>query len=190
MAADANDLVTLAIAKLYTGSAAADDGYLQRIVTGASKAANKFCGRLLAARNLTEIYDGDGDIELITKNYPINSITSIHIDSTRAFAVGSLVPATYYIIDDDKRCIHGILTLWTRGVQTIQVVYNGGEVAPIDADLELAALMIIDFWYKSFKDHRFGVSSVSVGDKSISYEKGIPKQAQTLLKNFRDGVTY
>jgi len=75
------------------------------------------------------------------------------------------------------------------GTQIIQVIYNGGEI-PIDEDLELAALIIIDFWYKSFKDHRFGVSNVSIGDKNISYEKGIPKQAQTLLKGFRDNVTY
>ncbi len=191
MAVHADDLVLLAVAKLYLGSPEKDNDYVQRLITGASQAANKFCHRLLKARATTEIRDGDNSVELTPYQHPINSIATIHQDTTRVFAIGSLVDPTHYIIDQDKRVIFGIKVSWVSGLQTIQLIYNAGYAdGSVDSDLELAILMIVDFWYKSFSDHRFGVSSVSIGDKSISYEKTIPKQAQNLLKGFREDFTY
>lgn len=43
-----------------------------------------FCGRVLAARSLTEYYQGTGERLLVLKNRPVNSITSVHEDMSGA----------------------------------------------------------------------------------------------------------
>ncbi len=183
MAISADDLVTLEVARTFLGSPLSDDEKVQRIITASSQAINKHCGRLLKARDLIEIYDGDDTVELFVDEYPINSIASIHQDSTRAFAAGSLVTATDYLIDKSLRIIFGIKVYWVTGLQTIQVTYNAGY-ATVPNDLEMVTLILSDVWYKGFADHRFGVSGTSVGDKSITYETDIPKQVKNRLSSY------
>jgi len=185
MAAD--DLTDFATCQLAFGCSDDAEDAIQRLITAASLWANKYTDRLLKARDLTEQYDGDNTTILFLRNYPINSITSIHQDSDRVFGVDTLVDPVNYVYSANSRKLTGVGVVWYFGVQTIQAILNAGYVG-VPEDLENAVLELIDFWNQSFDAHRFGVNSVGVGDRRIAYELGIPKQVKEMLDSFRKKV--
>jgi len=156
---------------------------VEQLITAASVWANNYTSRLLKARDLTEYYDGDGTTILFLKNYPINSITSIHQDSDRAFGADTLVASTDYVFNATSRKVVGVGVVWYNGFQTIEVINNAGYVI-VPEDLENAILILIDFWNQSYDDHRFGVTSVGVADQRIAYELGIPQQVKDMIRPY------
>ena len=176
------DLTTWEACQTMFKPAVADQAMVEKIITAASVWANNITSRLLAARALTEVYDGRGATVLFARNYPINAITTIHQDEDRAFPVGTLVPAADYVFSTTgPRTITAVNdVVWELGIQTIQVIYNAGY-ATIPDDLENAILILVDYWYKSYDAHRFVVTSVGVDDQRIAYERGIPKQVLDMV---------
>lgn len=183
MAAD--DLTTFAMCQTVFKPAVEDQVMVEKLITAASVWANNVTSRLLKARALTEIYDGRDSTVLFARNYPINSITTIHQDEDRVFGIATLVAAGDYVFSTSgPRTIVAVNdVIWEPGVQTIKVVYNAGY-AVVPDDLENATLMLVDFWYKSYDAHRFGVTSVGVADQRIAYELGIPKQVRDMVSAY------
>ena len=185
MAVHVFDLTTIAAVKILTGVAAADDVITQQHITDASFFANSYTGRILASQTFTEYYDGDGTNLLFLKNYPISSITTIHQDSDRTFATASLVASTDYFTYADNRKLIGDGVIWLRGLQTIKVVYLAGYViGSIPEDLVNAVTMLVDYFYKSYDGHRFGVTSTGSETNRITYEKDIPLQIKKMLNPY------
>ena len=180
MAAD--DLTTYAMCQTVFKPADEDQVMVEKLLTAASVWAHITTSRLLARRDLTEVYDGHDSAVLFARNYPINAITTIHQDEDRVFGIDTLVAVGDYVYSTSgPRTIVAINdVIWELGVQTIQVVYNAGYAA-IPDDLENAVLMLVDFWYKSYDAHRFGVTSVGVADQRIAYELGIPRQIRDMV---------
>jgi len=178
-----DDLTDFATCQMAFGCSDDAEDAIQRLITAASLWANKHTDRLLKARDLIEQYDGDDTAILFLRNYPINSITSIHQDSDRVFGADTLVEPTNYVYSATSRKLTGVGVVWYSGVQTILGTYNGGYVG-VPEDLENAVLELIDFWNQSFDAHRFGVRSVGVGEQRIAYELGIPKQLKEMLIPF------
>jgi len=96
--------------------------------------------------------------------------------------VGTLVAAADYVFSTGgPRTITAVNdVVWELGTQTIQVIYNAGY-AVVPDDLENAILMLVDYWYKAYAAHRFGVTSVGVDDQRIAYERGIPRQVADMV---------
>lgn len=180
MAAD--DLTTFAMCETVFKPAVEDQAMVKKLISAASVWANTVTSRFLAARALTEVYDGRDSTVLFARNYPINGVTSIHQDEDRAFPAGTLVAAADYIFSTTgPRTITAVNdVIWESGIQTIQVIYNAGY-ATVPGDLENAILILVDYWYKSYSAHRFGVTSVGVDDQRIAYERGIPKQVLDMV---------
>ena len=185
----ANDLTTFAVCETVFKPAAEDQAMVEKLITAASVWANNATSRLLAARDLTEVYDGRDSAVLFARNYPINAITSIHQDEDRAFPAGTLVAAADYVYSTSgPRTITAVNdVVWELGTQTIQVVYNAGY-AVVPDDLENAILILVDLWYKAHDAHRFGVTSVGVADQRIAYELGIPGQVRYIVEPYTKAV--
>ena len=185
MAVHIYDLTTVAAVKVLTGAATADDAITQQHITDASFFANSYTGRILAQQTFTEYYDGDGSDILFLDNYPIASITTVHQDSNRVFGLDTLVDSGDYFTYSDNRKLVGDGAIWERDRQTIKVVYVAGyAIGSIPEDLVNAVTMLVDFWYKEYDAHRFGVTSTGTDTNRITYEKNIPKEIKEMLNPY------
>ena len=83
-----NSLTTLADVKTWCGIASGTTEYdtlLEGFIDSVSWQFNKFTDRLLKARDITGYYTGDNSNCLMLPEWPVNSITSIHVDSDRDY---------------------------------------------------------------------------------------------------------
>lgn len=189
MAIDVYDLTTIAAVKVLIGAKSEDDATTQTLITKASVWANNYTSRILAQQTFTEYYDGDGTTLLFLKNYPISSIATIHQDADRAFGSTTLVAATDYFTYADNRKLIGDGVSWESGLQTIKVVYVAGyEIGSIPEDLVNAITMLVDFWFKEYDAHRFGVTSTGTETNRITYEKNIPMEIKEMINPYRKKV--
>lgn len=118
------------------------------------------------------------------QHWPIVSVTSVHesTDSPRAYDAGALLTAdTDYQVSAEagqiRRLEDSELTAWPRGYRAIQVVYDSGyqdvDGSPVGAatvppDLALLCLTVAAGIYKESDRSRWGISSVTDSQGSIT----------------------
>lgn len=133
----------------------------------------------------TEYYDGDNTNTLMVKSYPISTVATIYVDTDRGYGSDSLLDADDYVWYAMSGTVKTDETLFTGGNKSIKITYTGGYTT-VPEDLQQAVKELTAFYYKRNTDKRVGVSSVSVGDKNISYETDVPKASLTVFKRYRD----
>jgi len=128
-------LVTLANLQIHLGVATGtDDAVITAMGAAATEAMEQYAKRHLEDTEVTEYISGMGGHLLYLKEPP-NAITSIHVDSGRAWAAASLVAAADYYLDG---CVVEYLdNAWTRAQRNIRAVYQAGFTA-IPADIDRA----------------------------------------------------
>lgn len=189
-----DDLTTWANVQSYTGASLDDEDFVGFLITAASRWANNFTGRKLASRDYTgededTLYNGDGSSYIMLRQTPVTEITSVHESTDRTYDSTTLVDSDDYIYYPDTGQLMFTESIPAVGWQTIKVSYTAGYVlASIDDALENAIIMLVDFWYKSYADHRFGVQSTGVDDKRIVYEKGVPTLIKEQLLPYKRSV--
>src|SRR5574342_717092 len=78
-----------------------DNTFIEHLINRSYKMLEQYIGRVMKAADYTEYHDGDGTNELILKQWPINSIASIHDDIERDFGSDTLVDAGDYVFEAD-----------------------------------------------------------------------------------------
>jgi hypothetical protein len=142
---DTDSLTSLVKLKEYLGITSTntdDDAFLENIITRVSDDIESTCNRVFRAATYTEYYRGSGTDKLLLRNFPINTITTIHDDMDRDWGADTLIASTEYNISDE---VEGMV-IYTDGIFTdcgstenIKIVYNAGyNVLPYD--LEMACL--------------------------------------------------
>lgn len=127
-----------------------------------------YCNRRFIATTYTlALYTGENFRDLLMRQYPINSITTVIIGDTTEFPSGAdtLADQGFYI--DNEQAGNIINTgRWPRGdPQNIQITYNAGYTA-IPWDLELVALGLIALkWNKKGTEH---LKSEKIGNYSYT----------------------
>jgi len=126
-----NALTDLATAKPYLRIAADDTTYdtvLEILIDGLSHEFNKYTRRDLVARDRTDYYDGPnggGDL-LLLHNYPINSITTLNVDTGRDFDSGDDIDSADYAYSKDAGWIELSGGFPDGVLKSIKVVFNAG----------------------------------------------------------------
>lgn len=184
---ETNALTTWEKAQEFLGASDEEQEYVEDIINAASARANKETKRLLLARDLTEYYNGNGGQILPLRQWPINSVSSLYLDSAREFDSSSLVEESLYLIDPDSETflvLEG--TVLPVGYRTVKVSYNAGYASDdIPYDLEESVLELVAYWYKEFSDKRIGVSNRSQESRQTSYTHLIPKDIHNTFFNYR-----
>ena len=121
------------------------------------------------------------------KRPPVHSITSIIEDLDGDF----VTDVANKTIDADDYAIepHGIIKMRWRpflaGAKCVQITYEGGlcrDVGDVPADLHMAAIRQVAFWYQH-KD-KLGISSESVGPGSVTvYAQNLLPDVESVLKD-------
>lgn len=84
------DLVSLSDAQSeLSASLPADTSALQAVITAASRAVRRFCGRDFTLETYDETYDSLGYSQLILRQYPVNSITRLAAQPTPILTVSN-----------------------------------------------------------------------------------------------------
>ena len=189
-----DDLVTWADIQDDIGAKGADEALVTRLITAASQWANVWTGRKLASRayatqDADTMYDGNGTNSFYLTQYPITAIASVYEDDDRTFATSSLIAATEYIYypDSGKLLFDSMRT--NVGNQNYRVYFTAGFVT-VPEDLANQITILVDWWYKSYNTHRFGVKSTGVDDQRIVYEIGVPDQVKEALLYYKRMVLY
>ena len=153
------------------------DEVLLGAIDAVSRAIEDYCGRSFIARTLTaEKIDGDGTAELQLR-FPVIRIDSLSNDGT------AVVETTNYELYSDTGLV--VLTdgsAWASGRKKLTITYRYGYEFD---DLPRAITAAANLWtmkhFSDIKENRVGLSSVTRGDETVSYEKGMPREVKALV---------
>jgi hypothetical protein len=153
------------------------------VINAASETANRYAERKLAATDYTHTLDGSGREELRLPQYPVNSITSVHVDVDREF--GSDTEVTDYLTYSDE----GILVrtdagTWPSARQSVRVVYNAGY-STVPSELQIAVLEVVDYNWRRLASRSIGTRSMSGEGVTTEFELTIPTNAQRVFEGYR-----
>ncbi len=142
------------------------DTEIEKLIDSVSWQFNTFTKRRLLARALTEYYEGDGTTKFKAPEYPINSITTLHIDSERAYGADTLIDSAKYTFDKA-----GFITLdestFSTSPKAIKLVYNVGYTT-IPLDLNVACLDQIKWLYRRHRNNQEGISTEATINGSVT----------------------
>jgi hypothetical protein len=197
MAVDSDALCSLAMVKAIVKKAdTPNDALLELIINAVSKDIEGFCKRTFSQATYTEYHNGDGTNLLFLRQWPINTITSIHNDSNcpPTFGSDSLEDDTYYGYDDDE-IAGGVFfresTLY-KGLKNIKVVYSAGYdrgTAPgatddtLPYDLQFAAAR--HTWKVYNRMDKEGVQQFSTKGGNAVLIKGYEREVKTTLLRYK-----
>lgn len=166
------------------------DSLLSALITRASNAICQLLNRpKLVAQAITEVRDGQGNYALMLKHNPVNSVTSLTIDSTVIPASAS--QSDGWICDTE----HGMVKLvgytyaFTRGVQNVSVVYNAGysTTGQEIGMLEQACLVSCALWWKrrAHIDQSSQMAPSGIGTLAFT-QKDIPAEARMIIDQLKN----
>ena len=157
----------------YTNLNTLEQALIDRLITAFTKEIEAQCNRVFAAANYTEKHDGDGERNILVKNIPLNTLTSITVTSSKVTVVNStdftFDPLTGEIRwkDWDIASTADFVGFFPIGFQNISISYNGGYTT-IPDDLEmLCAEGIIQVFDR--KEAVGQVQSEKMGQEYYSY---------------------
>ena len=187
MAIAANALTLLTTAKEHLEIPAATltfDSTIERLINVASNLIARKCKRILLDTTHTDYFDGRASNRILLREYPVQSITTIKVDSESIFASGSEIDASEFaIVDRETSVLRVNGGIWSKGYRNIEVVYlaglgvvsTGGQTNTFPPELEQAALDYVLWLYDMNSDRRIGRTSKSKGGESVEYEQRIPQ---------------
>ena len=194
VAAATNAIITWAEYKAMFGETSDDeqDKY-QILINQASSRIEQFCNRSLKATDYTStaalILDGSGTAGLVVPHFPVNSITKLYVDSSRAFAASSEIASTDYVLYTKS----GLITLLTSRFPAlpacVKLECNAGYAAT-DPDWQIiqsACYELVKWMAGRFGQMGFiGMRSQTNADgMNTSWETDMPMNVKTMLEPFR-----
>lgn len=184
----ATALTTWARTKLYTGFPDTDQTLAEYLINSATEQAEAVARRLLKARTLTKDLDGSGRPMLTLPVYPVSSVTSVLVDSTRAFgAATELDEDDDWVLYADEGMLCHLGSGWPEGRKNVRVTWTGG-LDPVDSRLQDAVIEVVAWNVPRFRGKGIGLRAAKGGDWDYSYELSIPMNAQRVFESYRSGA--
>lgn len=182
---DAEDLLKI------SNSNATETEILEALIDQVSAMINRYCGRQFISRSWTEYYNGRGQAELILRNFPIVSITSLYNSTNlREWTSTYLVDVSANVLVKKDQ---GIIRLWNNehsflsGEENIKIVYTAGyAVADVPQDLKFAARKWVAKLYKDYNAGIHNIQSQTIGENTTTYSVvKVPDEVKGHLDRFK-----
>jgi len=152
-ATGATRLVSLDDVKTYLGvTADTDNTLIGQMIDAAQEAMEKYAGRHFLNATVTEYLNGTGKRTLFLQEPPDggdSGVTSIYVDSARAWAAANLIDSDDYQVDSGDCCVHYLDHIWTMGQRNVRVIYTAG-FATVPDDLEFACRIQVAALYSAW----------------------------------------
>ena len=167
----------------------AQDTRLTLYINAATQTIETYCGREFAVNAArTELHDGDSSNAVMTHHWPINSVSELWIDTSRQFIDTALqLAVTDYVIQGDNR-ITLINRISPKAPSSIKVIYSSGYAA-IPADLTLACIWLVEWFYFHRNRQDMGRTNANKGDESIGILSEAPKMILQLIQPYKSFVS-
>lgn len=201
-------LITLAELKEYLNvTDSSQDAVLSALLNAASAWIKGFLKRNLVNRTWTEYYDGDASLQLMLRNLPIVSITTIWVDYLRAWANDKIVNSANYFIKKESGIVEAFYLFgnWIPGRANIKVIYVAGydnlgidETAQVSGGaftgaygmpnpIRMAVKRIVDHHFRSgYTGRKLDINSETRGDLTTTFKDGtLQKDVQDMLLPYR-----
>lgn len=194
MALNHNALVSLAEMKIYLKIPALEtsqDSLIESFINEISQLIEVYCNRKFILNTYIERYNGGDRYELLLNNWPIQSITSLHVDHKRLFDSSSLIDPSNYDIFQDEMGDNFILERFDfkfqKGRKNIKVEYEAGytDITTLPSDIKLACKIAVSYYYQQQQQENWTYSVKSKGDENITLIQGIPESSVIILDNYR-----
>lgn len=163
-----------------------DEALLELIIDAATRWIERYCNCTFKADGVeySEIYDGDNKTTLYLNHRPVIGVSSLVI--TDSADIADTIPSSDYKVYSTVGKI--VLTegdTFLRGDLNVAITYKAGESA-LPPDVKLAAMQLVRWYYRKWSDNRDGISSISVGDITTTYEKDVPLAIKEMLNPHRN----
>lgn len=198
MAVGTYALTSLTNLKSYLNlSVSTHDTLLENLIDRATEMIEDYTNRKLKARDYSydsgsgdydadnAVLDGNDRDRMVMPQRPINSVTTLRINTT-AIDARSTVFDSGYVIDAKNGIIVLLGYVFTAGAKNIELAYNAGH-STIPEDLEQACIEQAAWMFKqsSAGSSLLGVSAKTLADGSVSYASGalLPQVKRVLEKH-------
>jgi len=182
-------LVRLDEAKSAIGKVSDEDtAMIEQIIESVSLMFNAYTDRTLAnTAYANEVYDGNGEIVMYLKNYPVTGNMTVTENDT-ALTAGN---ENDYLCYNNSGKLVRVNGLWYAGAKQVQVTYNAGYVCTgnnitLPADIRLAALKQINYEFQRYQKKDAGEITRSMESGSVSTtQEGLLKDVTKVLDRYR-----
>ncbi len=181
-----NALTDLAAVKVWCSVESDDDTFddiLESLIDSVSIQFNKLTNRDLKARAITAQYTGDGTDDILLPQYPVNTITSIFVDSEKSF--GAETEVSDYDFETDSGLVILDESSFSKVFKANKFVYNGG-FSTIPSDMVVAAKDQIKWLFRRWRDNTEGLTGISMEGGNIQMTEAgeILKTAFVVIKRY------
>jgi uncharacterized phiE125 gp8 family phage protein len=180
-------------------SGTTDDTLLTSLLSAADAFIAQHTGRDFTGGTYTETHAA-GTSALFLANYPVTGVTSVKVDSSRAFGSDTLRATDTYVLHADRGVIESLTGPflpprsrarddWPGAVQVVYATATGAVPAPVQE----AFYQLVGHWYRQAKtfadqDYQMLLGRTSDGKTwswSLSSGLKIPPGVRELLAHYR-----
>jgi uncharacterized phiE125 gp8 family phage protein len=185
-------LDTLSNVKARLGiTTSADDTLLGLLQDTADAAIANYCNRDFAGGTFTEYAPGGSEF-IHLRNFPVSSVTSVKLDSTRNFGAETVVSTDDYVVETDRGVIQSVAGAFLPSEpQVLQVVY-ATATSSVPADVKEAYARLVGHGYRRVKTdvaaNFQNVIQQKFGETFVVFsgaEGGLPDDVTALLAPYR-----
>jgi len=190
MALISNALTSIETVKSHLAISATDtsqNSRLELLINAASQRLDTMCNRALKERQHIEYRSGRRSNILTLREWPITLVTELNVDSSSQFGPTTVIDNSLYTVGDDNNSIILLGEYFASGFHNIKVSYTAGYNATLHpghmAELELACLWLIEWFYKHRERGDMGRTSKSKGDESVGILAQMPPMIREIVQD-------
>jgi len=159
---------------------------VQNLINAASLAANQYTHRHLKAKDHNVQLDSYGGQTLRLPEYPVNVLTSVHIDTDRDFGAATEVTDDILLYPDGGTLFYE--DKFPKDYQCVKVVYNAGygyDGAEIPYDIQLAMVETVQWYRARISGQGIGVTAIqNPNGITTRFEADLPVSAKRRLEPY------
>jgi hypothetical protein len=167
-----------------------EDDLLTRMINTATDQIEEFTDRKILSRSYTEYQDGRKNNRILTKQWPVTTVTELWDDPASEFTnTSNQFDASDFAIDGDETGIVLLRTAGTgrqflQGTRNIKIVYTAGYTET-PYSLEEAALWLIHFYFDKKQDKSVQIDSKNKNTETTKFLKKMPPFVADLLMPYK-----
>lgn len=188
----ASALTTVEVARQHLNVPISDtsqNARLELLINAATQRIETITDRQLKERSHVEYRNGRRSNILTLRQWPITSVQQLYIDDTNEFSQSTLIDPSDYRITDNGDGILLLSTYFNQGYHNLKVVYTAGYNATFHpgklAELELACLWLVEWFYRHRERGDMGRVSKSKGDESVGILAAMPPMIREILDDYK-----
>jgi hypothetical protein len=185
-------LTTLDVARAHLNvpnSDTSQNARIELLINAATQRIETITDRQLKERSHVEYRNGRRSNILLLRQWPVTSVHQVYVDQSNQFAETSLLDPSAYRISDEGNGVILLNQYFEQGYYNIKLVYTAGFNSTYHAgklaELELACLWLVEWYYRHRERGDMGRVSKSKGDESVGILAAMPPMIKEILDDYK-----